>query len=123
MSLIYPQEAYKIIGACFEVHKVLGPGFLESVYQEALEKEFILRSIPYEREKQLTIFYKGNPLEKKYIIDYLCFDKIILELKATESLTTVHEAQLLNYLKATSHKLGLLVNFGTISLENKRIVL
>ena len=121
-DLIYKEESYRIIGACFEVHKILGNGFLEAVYQEALEIEFKVQNIPYEREKTLTIQYKNNILNKKYIADFVCFDKIILELKAFSELASEHESQVLNYLKSTGFKLGLLVNFGESSLTFKRLV-
>ena len=122
MSYIYEDKTYEIIGACFEVHKTLGNGFLEAVYQEALEEEFIQRGIPYEREKPLHIEYKGKQLKKYYIADFVCFDEIIIEVKAISNLTTTDEAQVLNYLKATKNKLGLLINFGTKSLQKKRII-
>ena len=119
---MYEDKTYEIIGACFEVHKTLGNGFLEAVYQEALEEEFILRDIPYEREKQLRIEYKGKQLKKYYVADFICYDNIIVETKAISNLTTIDEAQVLNYLKATKIKLGLLVNFGTKSLQKKRLI-
>ena len=122
MSLIYKNESYKIIGACMEVHRELGCGFLESIYQEALAKEFILQNIIVEREKQILIDYKGFSLDKHFFVDFICFDEIILELKATDILTSKHEAQVINYLKATNMKLGLLVNFGNEKLEYKRLV-
>ena len=122
-NLFYKDECYKIIGACMEVHKILGNGFLEAVYQEALAKEFGLQSIPFEREKQITISYKGDILNKQYLADFVCFDKIIVELKALSALSSEHESQLLNYLKATGFKLGLLINFGEKSLKYKRTVL
>jgi len=121
-NLIYKEESYKIIGACFEVHKELGPGFLEPVYQEALSREFIIKNIPYEKEKVLTINYKKIKLDKKYIADFVCYKSIIIELKAVNSLIKEHEAQVLNYLKATGFKLGILINFGSKSLEYKRLV-
>ena len=122
-NLIYKEESYKIVGACFEVHKELGQGFLEAVYQEALAIEFKNKNIPFEKEKELEITYKGKKLFKKYYADFVCFDKIIIELKALSKLTTEHEAQVLNYLKATGFKLGILVNFGSSSLEYRRLVL
>jgi len=122
MDLIYKDESYKIIGACMEVHRELGPGFLEAVYQEALELEFQKQNIPYEREKLLNIFYKGVKLTKYYSADFVCYDKIILETKAINELTGGHESQVLNYLKATDYKLGILVNFGAESLEYKRLI-
>ena len=121
-ELIYKDEAYKIIGACMAVHRELGCGFLEAVYAEALEMEFLNQKIPFKREVPLTIEYKGQPLSKNYLADYICYDKIIVELKAVNKLESVHEAQVLNYLKATGHKLGILVNFGEQLLRYKRIV-
>ncbi len=105
-----------------EVHKTLGCGFLEPVYQEALSIEFKKQHIPFEKEKVLSIVYKDIELEKKYIADFICYDKIIVELKALSQLTSEHESQILNYLKATGYKLGILVNFGEKSLIYKRMV-
>ena len=120
--MIYKEEAYKIIGAAMEVHRGLGNGFLEAVYQESLEREFKTQGIPYSREEHITIEYKGEKLSKYYIADFVCYGTIIVELKALTSLENNHEAQVLNYLKATNHKLGLLINFGTGSLQSKRLV-
>jgi len=122
-GIFLKEESYKIIGAAMEVHKELGPGFSEPVYQEALEMEFQLQKIPYEREKLLNVFYKNHKLTKRYSADFLCYEKIIIELKALHQTTGDHEAQLLNYLKASQLKLGLLINFGTKSLQFKRLVL
>ena len=122
MALIYPNESYKINGAIYEVHKELGPGLLEKVYQEALEKEFKLQGIPFEREKSFTIVYKGEELEQKYIPDCVCYDKIVVELKAVEELLPVHKAQVINYLTITGYKLGLLVNFNARQVTPERIV-
>ena len=105
-----------------EVHKHLGCGFLEPVYQEALEKEFISQKIPCKREMELPIYYKQERLNKYYQADFVCYDKIIVELKALSELTSQHEAQVLNYLKATGFELGLLINFGQTSLQYKRII-
>jgi len=105
-----------------EVHKTLGCGFFEAVYQEALEIEFNIQGIPYQREEELHIVYKNEILQKKYRADFICFDKIIVELKALSQLETFNEAQVLNYLKVTEYKLALLVNFGETSLKYKRIV-
>ena len=110
--IIYKGESYKIIGAAMEVFNQLGHGFLEAVYQEALEKEFIFRGIPYEREKEITISYKGETLEQKYKADFVCYGCIILELKAVSALVDSHRAQLYNYIRATKSKLGILINFG-----------
>ena len=122
MDLLYEKESYAIIGAAIDVHKELGKGFLEAVYQEALEKEFQIRKIPYKREVQLTIHYKNEPLNKVYVADFICFDKIIVELKALSAITPDHYAQVLNYLKASRLNLGLIMNFGKQSLEHKRII-
>ena len=121
-DIIFKDEAYKIIGAAMEVHRELGPGFLEAVYQEALEIEFDIRNIPYAREKQLKINYKEHTLSKYYMADFVCYDKIIVELKAEKELTSIDEAQAFNYLKATQYKLALLINFGENSIRYKRIV-
>lgn len=122
MALLYPSESYKLTGAIYEVHKELGPGLLEKVYQEALEKEFKLQGIPFEREKTFSIIYKGEELEQKYIADFVCFDKIVIELKAVEELLPIHKAQVINYLAITEYKLGLLVNFNALHVSPERIV-
>lgn len=123
MSLIYPEESYAIRGAAMRVYNVLGSGFLEAVYQEALEIELDRRHIPYEREKELEICYDGIKLGKKYIADFVCYGKIILELKAVKELDDSHRSQLYNYLKATGFKLGFLINFGKYDeLQIERIV-
>lgn len=122
-DLIYKEEAYSIIGASMAVHRELGCGFLEAVYAEALEMEFKSQDIPYQREVPLPIEYKGEILKKNYLADFICYNKIIVELKAISFLESVHDAQVLNYLKASGFKLGILVNFGEQSLKYKRIVL
>ena len=122
MEILFKEESFRIIGACMEVHKELGYGFLEAVYQEALEKELISKEISINREVELPIYYKGKKLLKHYRADFICYDKIILEIKALPDLTTQHEAQVLNYLKATNFQLALLVNFGTQSLQYKRLI-
>ena len=119
--ILFKEESYKIIGAAMEVHKVLGTGFTEPVYQEALELEFQLRDIPYVREKNFQITYKGQILEKGFRPEFVCFDEIIVELKAVSDFTDEHYAQVYNYLKACQMDLGLLINFGKKSLEYKRI--
>ncbi len=111
-ELIFRDEVYAIIGAAMEVYNQLGPGFLEAVYQEALEIEFTERSIPFASQKELRILYKGRPLKKTYMSDLVCYEKIVIELKAIDRLTGKDTAQLLNYLKATGLRLGLLINFG-----------
>ena len=120
---LFGQETYQIIGAAMAVHRALGHGFLEAVYQEALALEFIEKKIPFVKEQALEIQYKGKSLRKKYYADFLCYDQIIIELKAMEGIHNDHLAQVLNYLKATNLKLGLLLNFGTPSLQYKRIIL
>ena len=116
------ERTYKIIGAAIEVHKELGCGFLESVYQEALGREFKDQEIPFKSQPTIQICYKGQHLEKTYQPDFVCYEGIIVEIKAISSLSGVEEAQLINYLKATGLKLGLLMNFGAKSLEHKRFV-
>ncbi len=106
-----------------EVHKELGNGFLEAVYQEALTLEFDGQEIPFEKEKQIEIYYKDLLLDKKYRADFVCYGKIIIEIKAISELTPEHESQVLNYLNATEYRLGILINFGSKSLQFKRIVL
>ena len=105
-----------------EVHRELGCGFLEPVYQETLAKEFDSQNIPYRPQPIVKIFYKGSPLDKIYQPDFICFDDIIVEIKAISQLSGIEEAQIINYLKATKLKVGLLINFGTKSLEHKRFV-
>ncbi len=116
------QRTYQIIGAAIEVHKELGSGFLEAVYQEALEKEFTYQEIPFKSQPPVRIEYKGKPLKKTYEPDFICFDEVIVEIKAMDKLSGVEHAQIINYLKASMLKLGLLINFGAKSLEHKRFV-
>lgn len=119
----YKDETHQIIGACFEVYNEKGCGFLEAIYQECLEIEFRLQGIPFEAKKPLTLFYKGKVLQKKYEPDFVCFGKILLEIKAVSTLVDDHRAQLLNYLNATGMQVGLLVNFGHYpKLEYERMV-
>lgn len=122
VEIVYKEESYQIVGACMKVHAGLGSGFLESVYQEALESEFHSQSIPFERQKKLALYYNDVKLKKYYKADFLCYDKIIIELKAVDYLNINMRNQLMNYLKATKTRLGLLVNFGKKSLEYKRIL-
>ncbi len=122
MEILFKEESYKIIGACMEVHKKLGAGFLESVYSEALELELKNADIFYEKEKKLPVFYEDKPLNKYFRADFVCFNSIIIELKATKYLIDADRQQTLNNVKATHFKLGLLINFGTPSLTYKRIV-
>ncbi len=122
-NLIYKEEVYRIIGKCMEVHNNMGAGFLEIVYKDALEFEFKKAGIPFEREKQYTVSYKEIILPHKFFADFVVFDKIILEIKATFGLTDEFIAQAINYLKVSGNKLALLVNFGELKLNYKRIVL
>ncbi len=119
--ILYKKESYDIIGAAMEVHRIIGCGFTEPVYQEALELEFDLRGIPYEREKTFRVTYKGQLLDKEFRADFVCYDSIIVELKAVTDITDEHYAQVYNYLKASGLSLGLLINFGKKSLEHKRV--
>ena len=111
-AMIYPDECYAIRGAIYEVYRELGNGFKEEVYQQCLERELASRGIPFDAKKELRIFYKGEPIEKTYIPDFHCYGKIIVEIKAVEALTKEHRGQLMNYLRLTGSKLGLLVNFA-----------
>ena len=120
--IIYKEESSKIVGAIFEVHKHLGVGLLEKVYQEALAIELEKRNIPFEREKIYDVYYKGQKLDSHYIADFVCYDKIILELKAVNQLTDIHKAQVLNYLSITHYKLGILCNFNELFMEPVRII-
>ena len=123
-GLIYKEEVYALVGAAMEVYNTLGPGFLEPVYQEALEIELAERRIPFKPQQELRISYKGRRLRKTYIADFVVYDKIIVEIKALNRLTSREEAQLLNYLKATGMQVGVLINFGSANrLEWKRMVL
>ncbi len=119
--LIYPKESYAIKGCLLNVYNGLGCGFLEAVYQEALELEFVSAGIPFKREVRLPIYYNGILLKKEYYADFVCYDKIILELKAVSELSAVHKSQVKNYLKASGYQLGIVANFGNTSLETARV--
>jgi GxxExxY protein len=124
VNIIYRLESFEIMGACFAVYKEKGNGFLEAVYQECLEIEFAERKIPFKAQPPLALTYKSQPLKTRYTPDFICYDKIIVELKSAAALTDEHRAQLHNYLRATKLKLGLLVNFGHYpKVEYERIVL
>ncbi len=116
------ERTYAIIVAAMEVHKELGCGFLEAVYQEALEIEFITREISFKSQPFVEIAYKGKSLNKTYQQDFVCYDEVIIEIKAISGLSGIEESQIINYLKATRLKVGLLINFGSKSLEHKRFV-
>ena len=121
-DLIYKEEVFAIVGAAMEVHNVLGAGFLEAVYQEALEIELAARHIPFIAQQELRIAYKGRYLKKSYIADFFAFEDIIIEIKALEQLTSREIAQLLNYLNVTGAKVGVIINFGSIGrLEWRRM--
>lgn len=120
--LLYKEESYEIVGAIIAVQKELGCGYLERVYQDALEYEFKMRKIPYEREKSIQVMYKGHPLGEPYRANFVCYGKIIVELKAVEELLSIHRAQVLNYLKATGFRLGILVNFGEQMARIERLL-
>lgn len=121
-KLVYKQESYEIIGACMEVHKYLGHGFLEVVYKDALEYEFKKNNIPFSREVAFEVVYKNEILKHCFYADFVVYDKIILEIKSYAGIVDEHIAQTINYLKVANCKLGLLVNFGRMSLEYKRLV-
>lgn len=123
-ELLFREEAYRLVGACLAVHKDKGNGFAEPVYQDALEIELELSGIPFDAQRSYQIFYRGRPLRHTYTPDLLCFETVLMELKAAKCLTDEHRAQVLNYLKVTGLQLGLLVNFGSHPrLEWERIVL
>jgi GxxExxY protein len=123
-EIVYKDESYRIMGACFEVYKEMGCGFLEAVYQECLEIEFSSQGIPFRPQVELALQYKGKTLKQVYVPDFVCWGMIVLEIKAVKELAPEHRAQVHNYLHATGYKLGLLVNFGHYpKVEYERIVL
>jgi len=122
-EIILKDEVYTIVSAALEVSNELGAGFLEGVYQEALELELTMRGVPFQAQVPVQIAYKGHVLLKEYVPDLICFEQVIVEIKALKQLTSVEEAQLLNYLKATGKPVGVLLNFGSPKLEWKRMVL
>jgi len=117
-KILFKEECYQIQGTIFEVYREMGCGFLEAVYQECLERELMTRGIPFVTQPDLTLRYKGEPLKQTYKPDFICYGKIIVELKAIKEVAPEHKAQVINYLKATGMKLGLLVNFGTYPKAN-----
>ena len=122
MGLYREEETFKIIGICMEVHRNLGPGLLEVVYKDALEIEFKANNIPFEREKEFSIEYKGIILPHKFYADFIVNEDIVLEVKAVKEFSGEHTAQVLNYMKLSGSEIGLLVNFQNKSLQNKRLV-
>lgn len=122
-KLLYSDEVFRIRGAIFEVNRMMGPGFLEGVYQECLAIEFEARGVPFAAFSPVSLTYKGRELRKTYVPDFVCYEKIIVELKALSSLLAEHRAQVLNYLRATRMKVGLLVNFGAPRAQIERFVL
>jgi GxxExxY protein len=116
------ERTFKIIGAALDVHKELGCGFLEAVYQEALEREFTTQEIPFKKQPVVKIIYKGKSLNKTYQPDFVCYGEVLVEIKALSTLTGAEKSQIINYLKATGLEVGLLVNFGSRSLEHKRFI-
>jgi len=123
-EFIYAEETYSILGACFNVYKQMGCGFLENVYHECLEIEFAFQEIPFESKKELELEYRGHKLKQTYEPDFICYDKIIVEIKSVSNIIDEHRAQLLNYINATGFKLGLLVNFGHYpKLQHERLII
>ncbi|MBI3538378.1 MAG: GxxExxY protein [Chloroflexi bacterium] len=122
-ELLLKDEVYAMIGAAIEVHRELGPGFLEAVYQEAMEIELGLRGIPFVAQQPLKIFYKGSPLKKEYEPDLLCYNKLVVDLKAMDKIGGKEKSQILNYLKVTGFRVGLVINFGSVGkLEWERFI-
>ena len=118
--MIYPKESYEIVGAAMKVHSIMGPGFTEKVYQEALALEFKECNIPFQREVNIHASYKGIELEGTFVPDFICYDMIIVELKAVRELDDVHRSQAINYAKVAGYQLSILINFGNSSLEYER---
>lgn len=124
MELLHQDETYRILGACFEVYKDKGCGFLEAVFQECLEIEFGLLGVPARSQVPLALSYKRRPLKQHYVADFICYNKVIVELKAVSKITDEHRAQMQNYLHATGLRVGLLVNFGHYpKVEHERFIL
>lgn len=122
-KLIYGKESYRIIGACMAVHRELGCGMREMVYGDALEEEFKLQGIPYEREYSMMAVYKGIELKHSFVCDFICYEHILLEIKAERELNDINRSQVINYLKISKQPLGLLINFGEPSLKYERYLL
>lgn len=122
-KLIYGDETYQLLGKCYDVHRALGPGFLEIVYKDALEYEFNQAGIKYARESRFDVWYKGVALKHYFVSDFTAFGKVIIEIKSCDGLNDIFKAQAINYLKVSGFRVALLVNFGQISLEYKRLIL
>jgi GxxExxY protein len=121
-KILYKDESFAIVGACMKVHRSLGAGFLEAVYEEALEREFQTLNIPFKRQVKLDLYYDNQKLKKQYRADFVCYDTIIVEIKSVSIIPTAFYAQLQNYLRCTNMELGLLINFGASSLIYKRMI-
>ena len=122
-KLILSDKTFKIIGAAMEVHNTIGCGFTEPLYQEAFEEELRLRGIPYQRERKIDVYYKNYKLPHQYYADFLCYDSIIVELKATDGIASEHRAQVLNYMNATHYSKALLINLGEPRLRYERFIM
>jgi GxxExxY protein len=121
-KILFKEESFKIIGACMKVHRSLGVGFLEAVYEEALEKEFHIQNIPFKRQVKLLLYYDNQLMKKQYRADFVCYESIVIEIKAVSQIPVIFYSQLTNYLKCTKMELGILINFGMPSLFYKRII-
>ena len=121
-KILYKDESFAIVGACMKVHRSLGAGFLEAVYEEALEREFQTLNIPFKTQVKLDLYYDNQKLKKQYRADFVCYDTIIVEIKSVSIIPTAFYAQLQNYLRCTNMELGLLINFGASSLIYKRMI-
>ena len=121
-KILYKEESFAIIGACMKVHRSLGAGFLEAIYEEALEKEFHIQKIPFKRQVKLSLYYEQQLMKKQFRADFVCYDTIVIEIKAVSQIPITFYTQLTNYLKCTNQELGMLINFGTPSLTYKRMI-
>lgn len=121
-KLLFEEETFKVIGACINVHKKLGNGFSEAVYQQAIEKEFLQANIPFEQQKEVPIYYNGEPLNEFFTVDFLCYNNVLLDIKSVLSIQEHMTQQVLNYLKSSHIEIGMLINFGEQSLKWKRLV-
>lgn len=122
VDILFKEESYEIVGACMKIHSALGSGYKEVIYQDALEVELLKREMPFEKEKRYQVVYEGVTLKHHFIADFVVYENIIIELKATKEIVNPFIAQTINYLKASGLKLGIIINFGLPSLEYKRII-